>query len=379
VSTSTIPALAALQPTTIQLASGKTITLNIPSDYSITVAAQGFKSVRFMAWSPDHRLFVGELTNASDTHTGRVLVLDGFNPQTGTFVSTHTYLDNLRNPNSVAFYRDAQGQEWLYIALTDKLIRYPYATGDDAPAVAPQILATFPDFGPTAAQGGWHLTRTLAFQNDLLFVSVGSGCNSCEEPGIIRGDILEMDPDGTNSHVYASGLRNAVGIISVDNTLYATANEADHLGNDRPNDLVYKISDGANYGWPYCYEFEGTIYADTTQTWHTPYDCTKVPLAYAELEPHSAPLGLEYFDDTFADPALRDSFLVAEHGSGKPGIGTGYMISLVRSGSVTPFINGFLESGVRQGRPVDILQDTADSFFVTDDFNGAIYYLRYNH
>lgn len=380
-STPAVAQVAPLTPASVTFSSGKTITLDIPQGYSIDVAADGFRSMRFMAWSPDHRLFVGEMANASDTHTGRVIILDNFNPETGTFSGVHTYLDNLRNPNSVAFYQDPQGNEWIYVALTDELVRYPYNDGDDAPTTAPQVIATFPDFGEPASEGGWHLTRTLAFDGDNLYVSVGSGCNSCEEPGeetnVVRADILEMNPDGSDSRVIASGLRNAVGIIYADGALYATANEVDQLGADRPDDLLYKIQDGADYGWPYCYEYDGAVYPDTTTAWKTPIDCSQVPLAYAELGPHTAPLGLAYFDDTFADPALHDAFLVAEHGSGDPSIGNGYMVSLVRSGSVTPFITGFLQNSVRQGRPVDILQNDDNSFFLTDDFNGAVYYLRY--
>jgi glucose/arabinose dehydrogenase len=377
-STASTSALQPLQlkPATITTA-GKTITLNIPSDYSINVAADGFKRVRFMAWSPDHRLFVGEMTSASDTNTGRVLILDGFNSGNHTFAASHVYLDNLRNPNSVAFYRDRNGEEWLYVALTDKLLRYRYTVGDNVPTAAPEQIATFPSGGREVMAGGWHLTRTLAFAGDALFVSIGSSCNSCEETEAMRAAIIKMNPDGSDSHVIASGLRNAVGITFAAGSLYATANESDHLGNDRPNDLVYKIQEGTNYAWPYCYQYNGAIYADTTQHWQTPYDCSKVPLAYAQLEPHSAPLGLEYFDNTFADPALRNSFLVAEHGSGKPSIGTGYMVSIVREGTWTPFINGFLLNGERQARPVDILRNDDHSFFITDDLNGALYYVAY--
>jgi glucose/arabinose dehydrogenase len=167
----------ALTTTNITFSSGKTISLNIPQDYSINVAADGFRSARFMAWSPDHRLFLGEMTNASDTHTGRVIILDNFNMQNRTFSGAHTYLADLRNPNSVAFYQDPTGKQWIYIALTDELMRYPYTNGDNAPSATPQVIATFPDFGPSASGGGWHLTRTLAFDGDHLYVSVGSGCN----------------------------------------------------------------------------------------------------------------------------------------------------------------------------------------------------------
>lgn len=376
IATSSAPAFS-LQPTTLTFKDGKSITLDVPAGYAMDIAAQGFKSARFMAWSPDHRLFLGEMDGAGDTQTGRVLILDQFDPLSGSFKKVTTYMSDLRNPNSVAFYTDPSGQSWIYIALTDKLVRYQYSPGDDAASGTPQTIATFPDFGPPASEGGWHLTRTLAFDGDTLYVSVGSGCNSCEEPGFTRADILSMNPDGSGNSVYASGLRNAVGLAVVDGSLYATANEADHLGDDKPDDLVYQIAHNANYGWPYCYEFNGVIYADSSQKWKTPFDCTRVPLAYTELDPHSAPLGIAHFSSSFADPALQNSFLVAEHGSGKKSIGTGYMISRVEQGSWTPFISGFLASTTRQGRPVDILQDDDRSFFISDDENGAVYFVRY--
>jgi len=370
--------LQPLRPITLILANGKEETLQLSQNYDATIAAQGLQHARFMAWSPDHRLFLGEMTSASDANTGRVLVFDGFDAQSGTFTTMHTYLANLRNPNSVAFYTDHTGQQWIYIALTDKLVRYRYTNGDNAPSSEAQTIATFPDFGPPASEGGWHLTRTIVFNGDTLFVSVGSGCNSCEED-VVRGNILVMNSDGENSRVYASGLRNAVGLAYAQGALFATANEADHLGNDRPNDLLYKIAEGANYGWTYCYQFGSAIYADTSQAWQHPYDCSQVPLAWAVLPPHSAPLGLAYIDRSFADPALRNAFLVALHGSGKPSIATGYQIALVREGQAPqPLIDGFLKDGARQGRPVDILLNDNRSFFVTDDLNGAIYVVRYN-
>jgi glucose/arabinose dehydrogenase len=345
----------------------------------MSIAAQGFNHTRFMAMSPDHRLFVGEMTSASDTNTGRVLVFDGFDPSTGKFAASHIYLSNLRNPNSVSFYTDHQGQSWIYIALTDKLIRYRYSAGDNAPQSEGEVLAHFPDYGKPVSEGGWHLTRTLAWNDDQLFVSVGSSCNSCEETEPIRGVILTMNPDGSNSRVYASGLRNAVGITYAAGALFATANEADHLGNDRPDDVVYKIIDGTNYGWPYCYQFGDAVYADASQTWQQPFDCSKVPLAWAVLPPHSAPLGITFFDASFSDPALQNAFLVAMHGSGKPALATGYQVALVRTGSAPiPFIDGFLQNDTRVGRPVAILQNDANSFFVSDDLNGAIYYLHYD-
>lgn len=370
-----------LKPVTVRLKTGKEFTLNIPADYTLTVAAEGFQKARFMALSPDHKVWLGEMTSAGDTDTGNVRVLGDFDEAAGKFQSISTALGGLRNPNSVTFHANEYGG-WIYIAETDKLVRADY------PSLAPdsfRTIAAFPAYGQSPANGGWHLTRTVVEHStnhygDEVYVSMGSSCNSCEEkPGELRSMILAMHPaDGSNRRIVASGLRNAVGIAFAGDDLYATVNEADHLGPEKPNDVIYKIKDGTDYGWPYCYEWNGAVYKDTSQAWTKDFDCSKVPLAWAELPPHSAPLGLKYVDSDFKDPALRDSILVAMHGSGKPAIGTGYAVAMVREGKApVDLITGFLSGDTRVARPVDILLRDNSSFFVSDDLNGAVYFLRY--
>jgi glucose/arabinose dehydrogenase len=288
------------------------------------------------------------------------------------------YAKNLRNPNSVAFYTDKDGMEWLYVALTDSLIRYKYTRGSTEPEGTPQVIATFPTYGQTPAEGGWHLTRTVTFGGDDMYVSVGSSCNSCEEIEEMRATILKMNPDGTNVRIIAKGLRNAVGITFVNGTLYATTNEIDHVGTEKPNDLVRTIKEGTDYGWPYCYEYNKQIYKDVSKTWIKEHNCKDIPLALSELEPHSAPLGIHFFDATFKDPRIQNSFLVATHGSGKPKIGTGYKVqSITEHGKPLTIIDGFLQNGARVGRPVDVLKYDNTSFFVTDDYNGLVYFVKY--
>ena len=377
-STSTTTDTIRLQPTSVSFSNGKKIVLNIPEHYTITVAAQGFRHPRFMEMSPDGRLFFGEMTSASDAYTGKMYVLDDFNEQTGKFARQTTYLSNLRNPNSLAFYTDEAGKNWLYIALTDKLIRYPYAAGDTAPTDPAQTIATFPDTPHVPPQGYWHLTRTVIIHNNSVYVSIGSSCDSCEENESLRGVIVTMDPDGKNQKIIASGLRNAVGIGFVGNDLFATVNESDKLGIDRPDDVIYKISEGTNYGWPYCYQYQGAIFANTSIVWDKQFDCSTVPLAWATFAPHSAPLGFAYIDKTFTDSALQNSLLVALHGSGDIGIGTGNNIVVAKQNkSPQNFVTGFLKDGKRLGRVVHIVSRNNSSFFITDDFNGALYYLSY--
>ena len=150
-----------LVPHPISLANGKSFDLNLPEDYEIKVAAQGLKRVRFMTMSPDNRLFVTDMYNLTDNHRGVVYILDQFDQTTRRFRKVTTYLSDLHNPNSVAFYTDPDGTNWFYLALTDQLVRYRYEAGKDSPSGEPQVLATFPAYGLSYKYGGWHLTRTV--------------------------------------------------------------------------------------------------------------------------------------------------------------------------------------------------------------------------
>src|SRR5918912_2496014 len=136
-----------LRPQRVVLAGGRSFDLDLPEGYSISVAAQGLRRVRFMSQSPDGRVFVTDMYNLADNTRGAVYILEGFDPARKTFARVTTYLKGLRNPNSVAFYTDPAGASWLYLALTDRLVRYRYRAGDNAPTGAPQVLATFPDYG----------------------------------------------------------------------------------------------------------------------------------------------------------------------------------------------------------------------------------------
>jgi glucose/arabinose dehydrogenase len=244
-----------LVPNHISLANGKSFDLNLPEGFGISVAAQGLKRVRFMAKSPDGRIFVTDMYNLTDNTKGAVYILDEFDSASGSFKKVSTYLKGLRNPNSIAFYTDEKGVEWFYLALTDRLVRYKYTAGEDTPGSKPEVLSSFPDYGLSYKYGGWHLTRTIAIgANAKIYVSVGSSCNACEEKEDVRASILEMDPDGKNQRHFARGLRNAVGLRWIKDQLLATNMGSDHLGDHKPADTMYAVKDGRNYGWPYCYQ-----------------------------------------------------------------------------------------------------------------------------
>lgn len=365
-----------LTPHSITLANGKSFSLNLPEGYEIAVAAQGLKRVRFMTLSPDKRLFVTDMYNLTDNRRGVVYILDDFDRSTLRFKKVTKYMSGLHNPNSVAFYTDRSGTNWFYLALTDRLVRYRYEAGKDAPSGEPQVLATFPAYGLSYKYGGWHLTRTvIAGDNDKIYVAVGSSCNACEEKEEVRASILEMDPDGKNQRYYARGLRNAVGLRWVYGKLYATNMGSDHLGDNRPADTFYAIEGGKHYGWPYCFQAGPKIFPDPKfNATGTNFDCSAVPSALIPFPAHSSPLGLEHFDTENASD-LAGSFLVALHGSTKKTLLRGYkVVRIKQNGSSTDFITGFFD-GVIYGRPADVFSFGKDEFLVTDDFSGVVYYV----
>lgn len=369
-----------LKPQRVTLAGGKSFQLNLPEGFSVSVATQGLKRVRFMARSPDGRIFVTDMYNLADNKRGAVYILDEFDAEQKSFKKVIPYLTNLRNPNSVAFHTDRDGVSWLYLALTDKLLRYRFRNGETAPTSRPETLATFPDYGLDYKYGGWHLTRTVAVgANGKIYVSVGSSCNACEEKEEVRASVLEMDADGRNQRRFARGLRNAVGLRWAKGQLYATNMGADHLGDHMPADTMYALRDGAHYGWPYCYQSGARILDDRKfNARGAKMICRRsVPAAYAAFDSHGSPLGLEYFGAAGHGAELRDSFLVGLHGSTKKSLNHGYRVARVREGGAAAedFITGFLQAGRVHGRPVDVLSVGNDAFLLTDDYAGVVYYI----
>jgi glucose/arabinose dehydrogenase len=443
------PAQSGSKPHTLTYAPGKTITLSLPSGLDINVAASGLRRVRFFAQAPDGRIFVTGMYNLADNNQGSVFILDGWDEHTHTFAHVLHYLDHLRNPNNLAFYSEPAtdghaAQTWLYLPLTDRLLRYRYNPGDNAPRSPPQVLMRFPDYGLNYKYGGWHLTRTVAIAtlhgHTRIFIAAGSSCNYCREREVIRASLSSMDPDGSHQQLLAQGLRNAVDLAYVQGldggALFATNMGDDHLGDQRPDDTFFELDSNdrpgpiasktpPNYGWPTCYFAQGKPILDTTPLPDMPtqgdpsYEsegpagaprgalkpaiatssqpdpnanlgtapapltsCKDVPPAYTTFAAHSSPLGLAYFGD--ANPLLHNRFLVALHGAGHPRIGTGYRVVQFSPGDRTPrdFLTGFLTFAagkpIVHGRPCGLLRTGPDTFLLTDDHLGLVYFIHPN-
>lgn len=397
-----------LTPHKITLKSGLSFNLNLPEEFEIIpafevggAALKKLPRIRFFAKAPDGRLFVTDMINRADNNLGKVYILDGWNAQTGRFARIITYLTGLKNPNSVQFYTDEAGQDWLYVAETHRLTRRKFTRGETKPSdTNPQTLAKFPDKENIVKYkyGGWHLSRTIAFSPARkLYVSIGSSCNACVEgtKGLekYRATVYEMNPDGTGEKLFAKGLRNAVSIKWIGDTLWASNQGSDHMGPQKPDETFYALKDGADYGWPYCHSANGKIIPDPDTDpkvkLRRPSGCKDVTAPWGFFPAHSSAMGFDLFDDADAPSAIKGAFLVSLHGATTTS-GTldtnnrsGYRIAILRKGQpLQDFLTGFLPKarGRRTanalGRPVDIYKLDANSFLFTDDHKGVIYYVR---
>ena len=362
----------------VHLAKGIDFKLTVPAGYHISVAAEGLERPRFFAKAPDGRLFITDMKDRSDNKEGRVMILEQWNPQTHRFAKTTTYLSKQHNPNSVAFFSQ-NNQHFIYVAETGQLKVYPYKAGETQPATAGKVIATFPDYGLSYKYGGWHLTRTLAFHNNKLYVSVGSSCNACLETEPIRATIVEMNPDGSGQRIYAKGVRNGVGLQWIGNELWCTNQGRDLIGPDKPEDLLMKIMPDTYYGWPYYFQYRNTILADPQfKDSSRPAFAKKPPVAFVGFKAHSSALGFTRLEG-FADPALNNKMLVALHGSTSVWRQRGNEVVMITGPNkyesvVTGFLQGKDEKN-RYGRPCDVVQWDNKSFFISDDKNGVVYYV----
>jgi len=224
---------------------------------------------------------------------------------------------------------------------------------------------------------GGHWTRTVIFRGDAMFVSIGSSCNLCDERDPRRAAVTRFRPDGTGETRFATGLRNAVGLTVHPETgeIWATNNDRDRLGDDRPPDRVNVLWEGGWYGWPVCY---------LPDTPNPEYGAQAARCADAigpavVLPAHTAPLGLAFYTGTQFPDAYRGDLFVALHGSWDRSFPIGYKVVRVpmdggrAAGAPEDFIVGWQIGRRSWGRPVDVLVAPDGALLISDDSGGKVY------
>jgi glucose/arabinose dehydrogenase/beta-lactamase superfamily II metal-dependent hydrolase len=337
--------------------------------YAVAEYVTGLDNPRLLRAAPNGDLFVAE------SNPGRVKVMRGRRAD-GTAEIVSTFATGLNRPFGIAFHPLGPDPQWVYVGNTDSIVRFPYKKGDLVASGAPETIVKGVPAGGQLPGGG-HWSRDVAFSPDgtKMYIGVGSLTN-VDDPDVNanekdRATVIEFNPDGTGRRVYATGVRNAVGLAFHPQTgkLWVSVNERDDLGDNLVPDYITHLQDGGFYGWPYYY-MGGT--QDPRHPGKHPELKDKVITPDVLLQPHSASLQLAFHDG---------SAFAAQHGSWNRNLRTGYKVIRVpfnkdgtAVGSYEDFMTGFItDDGYAWGRPVGIAVGSDGSLYVSDDGSNTVW------
>lgn len=354
-----------------------------PEGWRVDLYADGLEVPRQIRVAPGGDVFV------SETDRGRIRVLRA---RAGVVRAEQrwTFADGLEGPFGIAFHPPGPAPEWLYVAETNRVVRFPYRDGDTVARGRPQVVVS--QLAPTS---GGHTTRDLAFSLDgkQMFVSVGSQSNVAEWMGRKspeqvqawqstrplgaawgfeerRANVLVFEVAGGEGRIFATGLRNCVGMAVHPATgdLWCSTNERDGMGDDLVPDYVTRVRAGAWYGWPWYWLGN---HEDGRLGGHRPDLAGKATVPDVLLQAHSASLGMTFREgDGFA----------AEHGSWNRERRTGYKViriptrNGVPTGEYQDFLTGFVvDARSVWGRPVGVAVAHDGALLVTEDAGGTVW------
>jgi glucose/arabinose dehydrogenase len=256
------------------------------------------------------------------------------------------------------------------------VVRFPYRNGDLVARSGPQTLVP----SLTAAPGG-HWTRDVAFSADgkQMFVSVGSASNAAEgdTDERDRADVLVFDPDGGGRQVYASGIRNCVGLAVHQGDVWCSTNERDGLGDDLVPDYITRVWRGGFYGWPWYYLGD---HEDPRHKGERPDLAGTAIVPDVLLQAHSASLQMTFYDAAAFPAKYRGGVFASLHGSWNRGKRTGPkviavpVVGGVPTGEYEDFMTGFVaDDDSVWARPVGIAVARDGALFVSEDGNGTVW------
>jgi glucose/arabinose dehydrogenase len=352
-----------------------------PAGFKVELYAQGFTEPRLIRTAPNGDLFL------ADSKAGAIRVLRGVGAD-GKAKTSETFATGLDHPFGIAFYPLGANPQWIYIANTTSVVRFPYKAGELKASTAPEaIVPVLP--GYAQLRGGGHWTRDVAFSQDgkRMFISVGSASNVDDpdtHPGEFhRANVLEYSPDGKFVKIYASGIRNCVGeaINPTTGQLWCSTNERDRLGDNLVPDYITHVQEDGFYGWPWWY-MGG--HQDPRLVGKHPELKSKVITPDVILQPHFASLELSFYTGKQFPSSFDGDGFACEHGSWNKAKRAGYEVIRVpmRDGHATgeyeDFLTGFVTpDGKVWGRPVGVTVAKDGSLFVTDDGSRSVWHVSY--
>jgi glucose/arabinose dehydrogenase len=364
------------------------VQLRVPAGFTVNLFADNLQFARFMALAPNGDVFLAEPFRGA----GKITILRDAD-RDGAAEVRETFATGLNRPFGLAFWKN-----YLYVGNNDSVVRFAYKTGQTVADGPPEKIVDLPPSDAALDQdtanrlkielnqtrGYNHWTRNVIFNaaGTKMYVTVGSSTNATPETDARRAAINEYNPDGSGHRVFASGLRNPVGLAYFPgtNTLWTAVNERDHLGDDLVPDFITSVRGEGFYGWPYSYIGK---HVDPTVTTPRPDLVAKAIVPEVLLPSHSAALGLVFYTATQFPAEYKNSAFVALHGSINRSKLSGYSVVRVPfrngkpSGPPEDFLTGFIarddEEKQAWGRPVGLLQIADGSLLVSDDGGNRVW------
>ncbi len=345
-----------------------------PEGFSVSKFAGDLQHPRWIYEAPNGDIFVAEADKGSKSANRITLFRD--EDDDGMPDKQNVFLEDLKSPFGMLILNG-----YFYVANTDALMRFPYQEGQTSLQAEGEKILDLP-------AGGYnnHWTRNLLANEDgsKIYVSVGSASNNAEhgmDEEVRRANILEINPDGSGERVYASGLRNPVGMDwnPTSGDLWTAVNERDELGDNLVPDYITSVEENGFYGWPYAYF---GAHVDPRMEGEAPEMVEKAIIPDVALGAHTASLGLAFYDQASFPEKYRNGAFVGQHGSWNRSALNGYRVLFVpfengkASGQVEDFLTGFiadLEGKEVYGRPVCITVLSDGSMLVSDDDAGIIW------
>lgn len=342
-----------------------------PAGFTVTRFANKLKSPRWTYEGPNGDIFVAE--SATKNSADRITVFRDVNKD-GVPEMREIFLEKLNKPLGMLILRN-----YFYVANTNGLFRYPYTVGDLKIKGEGKKILDLP-------AGGYnnHWTRNLLANADgsKIYISVGSASNVAEhgmDEEVRRANILEINPDGSGERIYASGLRNPVGMdwAPETNLLWTAVNERDKLGDDLVPDYITSVKEGGFYGWPYAYFGQNK---DPRLKGEGSDLVARAIVPEVPVGAHTASLGLAFYDKTKFPEKYQGGAFIGQHGSWNRSTLSGYKVVFVPfkngkpNGKVEDFLSGFIENEKKVfGRPVGVTVLEDGSLLVCDDSGNTIW------
>jgi glucose/arabinose dehydrogenase len=368
-----------------------------PNGFVVEKFADGFENPRWMYITPNGDVLVAE-SNSNHTfiekvggtilgasrsnnlsHSADRITLLRDTNKDGKPDLKETFLTGLNQPFGMLVIG-----KWLYVANTNALVRYPYTSGQTKISDQPEKITDLP-----AGKHNRHWARNIITNSDTskIYISVGSGSNVAEDGianELLRANILEINLDGSDLKIYASGLRNPTGMgwAPGTKTLWTVVNERDELGDELVPDYFTSVKQGGFYGWPYSYFGQ---HIDPRVKELQPELVKKTIIPDVNLGSHTASLGLVFYTAHSFPEKYQGGVFLAQHGSWNRSVLAGYKVIFIPfangkpSGKSEDFLTGFianLEKNEVHGRPVGIIVMPDGSLLLADDITNTIWRVR---